>query len=244
MSGKRGPRTVAIVLAGGEGVRSGGRKQFREAGGRSVLRHAIDALTSMREVQGIVVVVPRDAVESTRRALEDVAAWLQVVAGGGTRHESSRAGLAALPDTATFVLIHDAARPFASPRMIRRVLRGAREHGAAVPAVAVSDSVVELAEDGGLRRYHDRERLRAIQTPQAFAREVVEAAFARTRRRDWTDDAGPVRKAGHRVEVVEGDPANVKITSTEDLEHALRLLAPPAKVMPLPKIPRQRKKGS
>lgn len=237
------PRTVAIVLAAGEGVRSGGRKQFREAGGRSVLRHAVDALAAMREIQGLVIVVPADAVEETQAQLEDVSGWLRIVAGGATRHLSSRCGLEALPKSTAFVLIHDAARPFASPRMIRRVLRGARDHGAAVPAVRVSDSVVELYADGGLRRYHDRDVLRAIQTPQGFARDVLEEAFARTRRHDWTDDASVVRQGGHRVEVVEGDESNVKITSAEDLEHALRILSPPATVTPMPKLPRSRRKS-
>lgn len=239
---KRGPRTVAIVLAAGEGVRSGGRKQFREAGGRSVLRHAIDGLVGMREIQGVVVVVPADAVDATRAELDDVDGWLVVVAGGATRHLSSRAGLAALPDATQIVLVHDAARPFASPKMIRRVLRGVREFGAAVPAVGVSDSIVELFVDGGLRRYHDRSLLRAIQTPQGFQRDVIERAFRRTRRKDWTDDASVVREGGRRVEVVEGDPANVKITSLEDLERALRLLAPPATVTPMPKLPGTRKR--
>ena len=247
MSAKRrtGPRTVAIVLAAGEGVRSGGRKQFREAGGRSVMRHAVEGLIGMREIQGLVVVVPADAIETTRAELEDVEGLVDVVAGGATRHLSSRAGLAALPESVQYVLIHDAARPFASPKMVRRVLRAARDVGAAVPAVPVSDSMVELTSDGGLRRYLDRRTLRAIQTPQAFSREVIDAAFARVRRTDFTDDASVVRRAGRRVEVVEGDPANVKITSTEDLEHALRLLAPPATVTPLPEMPRpRRKKGS
>jgi len=240
----KAPRTVAIVLAAGEGVRSGGRKQFREASGRSVLRHAVDVLVAMREIQGLVVVVPVDAIDDTRAQLEDVSGWLRVVAGGATRHLSSRRGLAALPKETAYVLIHDAARPFASPRMIRRVLRNARDHGAAVPAVPVSDSIVELYVDGGLRRYHDRGMLRAIQTPQGFAREVIEEAFARTKRKDWTDDASVVRQRGHRVEVVEGDEANTKITSAEELEHALRVLAPPATVTPMPKLPRNRRKKS
>lgn len=237
-------RTVAIVLAAGEGVRSGGRKQFREAGGRSVLAHAIDALVGMREIHGVIVVVPEDHVDATRAELQEVDEVLDVIAGGATRHQSSRAGLAALPETVQFVLIHDAARPFASARMIRRVLRAARETGAATPAVAVSDSTIELADDGSLRRYLDRAKLRAVQTPQAFRREVIEAAFARARRDDFTDDASVVRRHGGEVAVVEGEAENVKITSVEDLDHALRRLAPPATVTPIPRLPRSNKRSS
>ena len=237
----RNPRTVAIVLAAGEGLRSGGRKQFREAGGRSVLRHAIDGLCALRDIGGVIVVVPADAIDATRESLSDAPGVLEVVAGGATRHLSSRAGLAALPASCTTVLIHDAARPFASPKLIRRVLAAARATGAAVPAVPLHDSTIELDAEGGLRRYLARETLRAVQTPQAFRREVIEHAFARTRRTDFTDDAGVVRRVGGAVAVVEGDETNVKITSAEDLEQALRLLAPPATVTPLPELPRSRR---
>jgi len=238
----RGPGTIGLVLAAGEGLRAGGRKQFREAGGRSVLRHAVDGLCALREIGGVIVVVPEDAIEAVREELDDVPRLVDVIGGGVTRNRSSRNGVAALPDSCRYVLIHDAARPFASPKLIRRVLRAARDVGAAVPAVPVSDSVVELFADGGLRRYLERDRIRAVQTPQAFAREVIEAAFARTRRDDFTDDAGVVRRTGRPVAVVEGDATNVKITSQEDLEHALRLLAPPATVTPLPELPRRRRK--
>lgn len=216
--------TVAILLAGGEGVRSGGRKQFRKAGGRSILRHAADGLAAVREIGGLIVVVPEDAIASTRRELAAIDKPFEVVAGGATRNLSSRNGIAALPPKCRWVLIHDAARPFASVALIRRVLRAAKAQGAAIPAVAVSDSTIECTTDGSLKRYLPRERLGAVQTPQAFARERIEQAFARSRRADFTDDAGAVLSAGHEVAVVEGEPGNLKITSPEQLVRALREL--------------------
>jgi 2-C-methyl-D-erythritol 4-phosphate cytidylyltransferase len=223
----RGPKTIALLLAGGEGLRSGGRKQFRRVGGRSLLRHALDGLFAAREVGGVIVVVPADTVAAVERDLSASAprGWWKVTAGGATRHLSSRAGLAQLPDACEWVLVHDAARPFASPELVRRVLRATKSVGAAVPAVAVADSTLEIDAQGHLRRYLPRERLRAVQTPQGFAREVIESAFASTRRTDFTDDASAVRRAGHEVAVVEGEAENRKITTGEDLRVAARELA-------------------
>jgi len=216
--------TVAILLAGGEGVRSGGRKQFRRAAGRSIMRHAAEGLAAVREVGGLIVVVPTDAIEATRRELASLEKPFEVVGAGATRNQSSRNGLTALPSRCRWVLIHDAARPFASSAMIRRVLKAAKDKGAAIPAVAVSDSIVEGTEDGSLRRYLPRERLGAVQTPQGFSRERIEEAFARTHRTDFSDDAGAVLGAGHPVAVVEGEVTNHKITSPKQLASALREL--------------------
>ena len=99
--------TIALVLAAGEGVRSGGRKQFREVRGRSVLGHACESVAAMPEIDGVIAVVPADAVAGVRETLGATA--MDVVAGGATRHLSSRAGLAALPQACDMVLIHDAA---------------------------------------------------------------------------------------------------------------------------------------
>ena len=88
----------------------------------------------------------------------------------------------------------------------------------------VSNSMIERAADGSLKRYLDRERLGAVQTPQAFSRERIEEAFTATRRRDFTDDAGAVLRAGHPVAVVDGEATNLKITSPDELSHALREL--------------------
>jgi 2-C-methyl-D-erythritol 4-phosphate cytidylyltransferase len=112
------------------------------------------------------------------------------------------------------------------PALMRRVIRAARATGAAMPAVDVSDSTIELHADGALRRYLDRDRLRAVQTPQAFRREVIELAFAKQRRVDFPDDASVVRTSGRPVAVVEGESSNRKITTADELEAALRHLDP------------------
>jgi len=171
--------------------------------------------------------VPPDAVESARKDLASIHRPLEVVAGGSTRNESSRCGIAALPPRCRWVLIHDAARPFASTALIRRVLVATRERGAAIPAVPVADSTIELAEDGSLRRYLKRDRLGAVQTPQGFSREIIEGAFARSRRRDFTDDASALLRSGTPIAVVPGEETNIKITTQEELTRALRDLRTP-----------------
>ena len=127
-----GPRTVAILLAAGQGRRAGAVKQFQRANGRTLLEWACDAFLDCREIHGLVIVSSAAHLKRMSRLAHKACAdqLLSVVAGGRTRHESSRAGLAALPESCDTVLIHDVARPFASSSLIRRVVRAARQHGA------------------------------------------------------------------------------------------------------------------
>jgi 2-C-methyl-D-erythritol 4-phosphate cytidylyltransferase len=219
----RGPTTCAVILAAGEGRRAGGAKQFRRTGGRSLLYHAVAPFAACPELGGLIVVVPAGREVEATAELDDamVTKLIAVVAGGLTRAQSSRAGIAALPRGCATVLIHDAARPFASLELIARVVRATRRHGAAVPVLAVSDSVVEVDGAGRLRRYLDRAKLRAVQTPQGFRRQLLEQALARRPRADFGDDASMVRAAGGAVVLIAGEPGNVKITTAEQLEAAL-----------------------
>ena len=149
-----------IVVAGGSGLRFGSRKQFADLGGKSVVQRSVDVAASASE--GIVVVLPEDAVDSTDLTVSD--RQLQAVAGGSTRAESVRAGLAAVPDSAEIVLVHDAARPLASPALFQAVTQAVRDGArGVVPAVAISDTI--RSKDGGVV---DRSQLLAVQTPQGF----------------------------------------------------------------------------
>ncbi len=216
----------AVVLAAGQGKRAGGAKQFTRVAGRTLLYHACSPFLKTKEVEGLVVVVPRGrSGEVTEEMFDcDARKLLSVVVGGKTRHESSRRGLAALPQACEIVLIHDAARPFASPALIRRVIEAAREYGAAVPTVPVKDSTVETDSQGGVKRYLPRDGLRAVQTPQGFAKSVLEEAFAKIGIEDHPDDAGVVLAAGRKVALVEGEEQNQKITSHLDLTWAVQIL--------------------
>lgn len=165
---------------------------------------------------GVVLVLPADAVDATEvdAAAVDVAAVEHastVVAGGATRSASVRRGLDAVPADAGIVLVHDAARPLAGPELFERVIAAVRAGAdAVVPVVAVADTIRDV--DGGVV---DRDRLRAVQTPQGFDALVLRAAHAAGA--EGTDDAGVVEAAGHRVVMVEGSPTNLKITGPQDL---------------------------
>jgi 2-C-methyl-D-erythritol 4-phosphate cytidylyltransferase len=191
-----------------------------------LVEHACRGLLKCREIDGLVLVVPRGRIAALRDELRPRlgSRLLSIVAGGASRNLSTRAGLADLPEQCRWVLVHDAARPFAPPRLVRRVLEAARRHGAAIPALPVHDSIVELESDSTLRRYLPRERLRAVQTPQGFAREVLEEAFRRSRKTHDTDDASLVRRLGHRVAVVDGEFDNQKLTTAAEVRQALQRL--------------------
>ena len=198
--------TWAIVVAGGSGERFGEPKQYLELGGARVIDWALRSAAASTD--GVVVVVPTD------RAGEPEPPASVVVAGGPTRSASVRAGLAAVPDDAVVILVHDAARPVPVPGVWQRVV-DAIDAGAdaAVPAVPVADTLRDLA--GGTV---DRSRIVAVQTPQAFRADALRRAHAGDP--EGTDDASLVEASGGRVVVVDGDPANIKITTPVDLSLA------------------------
>jgi 2-C-methyl-D-erythritol 4-phosphate cytidylyltransferase len=198
----------AIVVAAGSGSRFQGSKQYQPLGGRRVLDWSLD--TARAAVDGVVAVVAEGR--------DDEPAADTTVVGGATRSASVRAGLTAVPDGATVIVVHDAARPLAGAGLFAAVV-AAVDAGAdgAVPAVPVTDTLRRV--DGGAV---DRDTLVAVQTPQAFAAPALRAAHAGGA--EATDDAGLVEAAGGRVVIVRGDPHNLKITVAEDLVIAEALL--------------------
>lgn len=216
---------AAIVVAAGRGTRAGGDipKQFRTIGGEPMLRRALFMLVGQPQIGVIQPVIHPDDVERFR-AIERHDHILAPVFGGATRQASVRAGLQALatrkPD---IVLIHDAARPFASEVLISRAIETAARTGAAVPGLRVSDTVKSVDANGTVTQTLDRNVLRLIQTPQAFAFQPLLDAHARAAaegRQDFTDDAGLAEWAGLKVTVFEGESGNVKITNPEDFARA------------------------
>lgn len=207
----------AVVVAGGVGSRFGGAKQWALLAGRPVATWSVEAARQVCD--GVVLVADPD-----RGALGADT----VVAGGDSRARSVRAGLAAVPADAAVVVVHDAARPLARPALFRTVVAAVTDTVAgAVPGLAVTDTLKRLA--GGreppapVAATVDRRGLVAVQTPQAFRAEVLRAAHRAEG--EGTDDAALVEQAGAVVVVVPGDPANVKITTPDDLVVAEALLA-------------------
>jgi 2-C-methyl-D-erythritol 4-phosphate cytidylyltransferase / 2-C-methyl-D-erythritol 2,4-cyclodiphosphate synthase len=217
--------TWAIVVAGGDGARLGADrpKAFIGLGGRPLLAHSIDLLEDHPAVDRIVLVVPAEWEEPATLLADELAAGKVVAAvpGGETRALSVAAGLAVVGDDAEAILVHDAARPFASAELIDRLLEALANHAGAVPAVAVTDTVKRVT-GGRVAETLDRSELRAVQTPQAFRAEALRRAYAAPSAalRDATDCASLVEATGLEVAVVPGEGGNMKITSPEDLTRA------------------------
>jgi 2-C-methyl-D-erythritol 4-phosphate cytidylyltransferase len=219
----------AVVVAGGGGERLGGDrpKAFASFAGRTLLAASLQAFEEHHGIDGIVCVVPEGWEERTSLLADDMCAdkIAAAVAGGPSRAESVRNGLQQVPDTAAFVLVHDAARPLVSAELIDRVLRGLAEgHDGVVPAVALIDTVKRV--DGrGIVETLDRSALVAVQTPQGFPLDVLRRAIADAgdELAAATDCASLVERAGGRAVWVDGDPRNLKVTTRADLRRAEQL---------------------
>jgi 2-C-methyl-D-erythritol 4-phosphate cytidylyltransferase / 2-C-methyl-D-erythritol 2,4-cyclodiphosphate synthase len=216
---------AAVVVAGGRGLRAGGPapKQFRPLGGQPAIRWSLSAFARHPDVDVVQTVIHPDDVDLFGPASAGMD-LLPPVSGGATRQMSVRSGLESLasrkPD---FVLVHDAARPFASAALISRAISTARQYAAAAPALALSDTVKSIAADGSVGETLDRSRLRLIQTPQAFRYTALREAHvkaAEAGRHDFPDDASLAEWAGMRVSLFEGEAGNVKLTTPDDLARA------------------------
>lgn len=215
----------AVVVAAGSSRRMGGQdKLAAPIAGRPVLRWAVESLLAAPEVARVIIVTTPDRAPELRAA-----SWLsrlpaRVVLGGARRQDSVAAGVREC--RAEVVLVHDAARPFVSPGLVRRVVEGAQRHGAAIPALPVVDALKTVA-DGVITGAALRTGLYRAQTPQAARRELLAAAAAAHAAGpdDLPDEAELLARHGVAVHIVDGDATNIKVTLPEDLSLARRLVA-------------------
>ncbi|GBE67341.1 2-C-methyl-D-erythritol 4-phosphate cytidylyltransferase [Mycobacterium sp. MFM001] len=208
--------TVAVVPAAGSGERlaAGVPKAFFHLDGHTLVERAVTGLLESGVVDRVVVAVPADRTDQAKLILGHVAT---IVAGGATRSESVAHALAAAgePD---FVLVHDAARALTPPQLVARVVEALRSgHSAVVPALPVPDTIKAVDANGVVLGTPERAGLRAVQTPQGFATELLQRAYERAASADFTDDASMVEHIGGQVHVVDGDPLAFKITTRLDL---------------------------
>ena len=218
-------KTTAIIVAAGASRRMNGQdKIFALLAGRPVLAHTIAAFEGCQEVTEIVVVVRRGNVARCRELMAEYgfSKITSVCAGGKRRQDSVAAGLAKL-DKCDWVIVHDGARPLVTVRLIRQGLQAARETGAAVAAVPVTDTIKRSGDDNIVRETLDRSNLWAVQTPQVFRYDILIKAY-RQATGDATDDATLAEAAGGRVKLYTGDYDNIKITNPDDLALAEVLL--------------------
>jgi 2-C-methyl-D-erythritol 4-phosphate cytidylyltransferase/2-C-methyl-D-erythritol 2,4-cyclodiphosphate synthase len=214
-------RTAAIIVAAGRGLRagSGGPKQYRSIGGRTVISRAMEPFCRHPQISAVQPVLNPDDAAMFNEAVSDMR-YQPPANGGATRQASVRAGLEALASQSPdIVLIHDAARPFVTAAVISRAIDAAGLTGAAVPAIPVTDTIKLIGDTGHVEATPERARLRIAQTPQSFRYDVILDAHrraAREGRDDFTDDAALAEWAGLTVATFEGDPANMKLTTPED----------------------------
>ncbi|TKT73257.1 bifunctional 2-C-methyl-D-erythritol 4-phosphate cytidylyltransferase/2-C-methyl-D-erythritol 2,4-cyclodiphosphate synthase [Afipia massiliensis] len=214
-------RTAAIIVAAGRGLRAGtgGPKQYRSIGGKTVLSRAMEPFCTHPDVFAVQPVRNPDDADIFDQAVCHLK-YQTPVSGGATRQASVRAGLEALASEAPdIVLIHDAARAFVTDKVISRAIDAALITGAAIPVVSVTDTIKVVDGSGAVQATPDRANLRIAQTPQAFRFDVILEAHrraAREGRDDFTDDAAIAEWAGLTVATFEGDAANMKLTTPED----------------------------
>jgi 2-C-methyl-D-erythritol 4-phosphate cytidylyltransferase / 2-C-methyl-D-erythritol 2,4-cyclodiphosphate synthase len=221
----------AIIAAGGHGSRFGGAelKQLRLVGGRAVLERSVSAFVAHPAIAEVIVALPQHLVDDPPPYLRDHAGAgkpVRLVAGGDRRQDSVANAFRAAAPASDLIVIHDAARPFVSADVITRTIEAAAESGAALAALQARDTVKRAVgpPQGGphvllVDETIARETIFLAQTPQAFRREVLAAAFdyATRTHAEGTDEAALAERAGHTVRLVDGDASNIKITTPEDL---------------------------
>lgn len=216
-----------IIVAGGKGLRMGGDlpKQFMPLHGKPVLMHTIERFRAYSDELKIILVLPHEQQDYWRQICQKHNFTVEhtVVDGGQTRFHSSLNGVAAVPDDATGVIgIHDGVRPFVSEETIARCFEAARQFGAALPVLPVTDTLRRVTDDGGYNV--QRNDYRTVQTPQTFDAQLLKQAFKQPYSDNFTDDASVVEALGHKVTMVDGNRENIKLTTPFDLVVAEALI--------------------
>ncbi len=222
---------IALIVAGGRGSRAGGAspKQYQSLNGATVLAQTVRRFLGHPSIDDVCVVIHPDDRTAYDAAVQDLDLMAPVL-GGATRQESVLNGLRALKGAAPdLVAIHDAARPFVSADTIARTVEAARQHGGAIAAVPVSDTLKRGTSEAGIAGTVDREGLWQAQTPQVFGFKSILAAHEAHAGEALTDDAAVAERAGMAVFLVSDDRDNFKITTAADLERARQVVAPVTK---------------
>ena len=231
----------AIILAAGSGKRMGTHipKQFLDLAGRPVLAWTLTAFERADRIDRVVLVVGQEDIDTCREQFgnKKFSKVVEVIAGGAERQDSVACGLRVIPQNADVVAVHDGARAYITPEDINAVVLAAAECGAAVLGIPVTDTVKRVQGDQ-VTATLDRSTLRAVQTPQAFRREVIFRAHRAARESGYlgTDDTALVERLGEAVTIVPGRADNIKITSPEDLDMGLYILEKRGEVTPTLRI--------
>lgn len=226
-------KNIAVILAGGSGSRFGADmpKQFLTVAGKMIIEHTLDAFERHPQIDEIAIVSRADFVEEMCEMVkkDGYAKVSHVLTGGKERYHSSLAAIDAFRDDEDRLLIHDCVRPLVSERIISDCIAALDDYEAVDVAVATTDTIIELDEEGKIARIPQRRLLRNVQTPQCFRRGTIARAFELALKDEAffpTDDCSIVHRylPSVAIKVVEGDTTNIKVTYKEDLEFVERMI--------------------
>ena len=216
----------AVIVAAGNATRMDGvDKVMAQLGGESMIIRTVRAFQNCDVISEIVIVTRQDLIETIMESCSQFTKVRAVVAGGNTRQESVKRGIYALSKSAKLIAVHDGARPLVTCEVIDRVVRAANTYNAAIPAIPVKDTI-KTVQGELVKSTPERDKLRAVQTPQVFDRDLLFAAL-RKAEVDFemiTDDSSAVERLKMSVKVVVGDERNLKVTTPIDLKIAELLL--------------------
>jgi 2-C-methyl-D-erythritol 4-phosphate cytidylyltransferase len=219
-------KRTMIIVAGGSGSRMGTNvpKQFLLLKGVPILMHTLRNLHKADGTMTLILVLPSDHIEAWESHCETLEFSVPhiTVAGGPTRFRSVQNGLAAVKNS-DFIGIHDGVRPFVSKTVVENCFISAAQHGAAIPAIPIANSLREVRN--GANVAVDRSAFRSVQTPQCFRTSIIKDAYAKAPHDLFTDDASVVESAGNKIALVEGNPENIKITTPMDMKLAELLIS-------------------
>lgn len=215
------PLCAAVIAAAGSSSRMGEDKLLLTIGDEPVLVHALRPFQHAREIAEIVVVTRQEQIVPVAQLCRDYGLdkVTKVVAGGDSRTASVRLGILELTCDPELIAIHDGARPLVTGEIITQTIQAARQAGAAAPAVPVTDTIKEVDGDGLAVGTVEREKLRAVQTPQVFQEGLIRAALQKALddKAEITDDCAAVERLGMKVTLTQGSVENIKLTVPADL---------------------------
>jgi 2-C-methyl-D-erythritol 4-phosphate cytidylyltransferase len=202
-----------VIVAAGKGVRLGGvDKAFIKIAGKEIILYSFETLSQVSQIRETIVVVNRMNIEKARKVFAGYN--VQFVLGGKTRAESVKAGV--LKAQSDFVMIHDAARPFVSKKLVERIISAMEDTDCVIPGLTVKPTI-KVVENGFVSKTLDRSKLINVQTPQFFRRKILLEAYDKFQDFDVTDESTLIERMSKEVKVVSGEEKNIKITTPFDL---------------------------
>lgn len=220
----------AIIVAAGKSKRmdNKGDKIFFTLGSRPVIAYSLDAFQKCEEINSVILVVRAEKLEAARNMVQlySFSKVERIVPGGVRRQDSVFNGLKVISEETEIIVVHDGARPLVTPQLITQTINSAKKYGSGVAAIKITDTIKEAKPNRKVIKTVDRTRLWAVQTPQAFKKEILLKAFEilQKKRKTVTDESSAVEMIGVKVTLVPSSWTNIKITSPEDLLIANALL--------------------